>query len=340
MFCTTLCICVVKGYAQTDNCLTQLKDAGTGYDQGNYDDAIKLLISTIDECSLDKPDQIQAYKLLIMCYISVDNLEAADKAAGQIMKINPNYTPDKFKDDPKLIALFKKFGPVPTFSIGICGGANIPFEKTINQYSVVYPNGQAPASYKTKPGFQMGLQAEKRVFDNFWIQLGFSYRSSSYTHKLYDVDSQTINYSERLTYFDVPLSVKYYFRFHRVIPYLQAGAYFSFLSNALSTTTSGDQKDIIDRTALRNTLQTGYFGCAGLGYSVKSFMVFLDLRYIVFPENVNKAGTRYDDQVNLYKYYYIDDDFRLNNMQVNIGASYNLSYKNVRVKRAGKDKNK
>jgi len=319
-------------HAQTDTCITHLKDASNNYDEGNYDDAIGLLKSTLDICSLDKPDKIQAYKLLIMCYIAVDNLEAADKAAGQIMKINPDYTPDKFKDDPKLIALFRKFRPVPVFSIGISGGVNIPFEHTINQYSVVYPNGQAPASYKTKPGFQLGLQAERRAYKDFWVELGCSYRNSSYKHTLYDVDSQTVNYSEKLTYFDVPLSLKYYFPLHRLTPYVQAGAYFSFLTNALSTTTSGDQKDIIDRIALRNTYQTGYFGCLGVGYTIKNFMLFVNVRYIVFPENVNKAGTRYDDQVNLFKYYYVDDDFTLNNMQINAGASFNLSYKNVRVK--------
>lgn len=332
LMCTVLCITAQALYAQKDNCLAHLKEANTSYDQANYDEAINLLKKTIQECSLDKPDKIQAYKLLIMCYIAIDKLEEADKAAGQIMKINPNFTPDKFKDDAKLIAIFRKFSPIPTFSIGVSGGINIPFEKTVNQYSVVYPDGQAPASYKTKMGFQLGLQGERRAYKDFWVALGFSYRSSSYQHTLNNVDSQTINYSEKLTYIDFPLSVKYYFPLQRLRPYVQAGAYFTFLSNALSTTTSGDQKDIINRTSLRNTFQAGYFGCAGLSYTIKSFVLFADIRYIGYPDNVNKAGTRYNDEVNLFKYYYIDDDFRLNNMQVNVGAAFNISYKNVIVK--------
>jgi hypothetical protein len=332
LLCTVFCMSNPGAFAQTDTCVTHLKDASNNYDQGNFDAAIVLLKNTVEHCSLDKADKIQAYKLLIMCYLSVDNLEAADKAAGHIMKINPNYTPDKFKDDPKLIALFKKFRPEPNFAIGISAGINIPFEHTVHAYSVVYPDGQALESYKTKTGFQLGLQMERRAYKDLWVQAGFSFRSSAYQHTLFNVDSSDIHYSEKLTYLDFPLSLKYYFPAHRVMPYLQAGVYFSFLSNALSTTTREDQKDIINRTALRNTSDIGYFGCAGLGYNVKSFMLFFDVRYIVFPDDVNKAGTRYNDQVNLFKYYYLDNDFKLDNMQFNIGASYILSYKNVRVK--------
>jgi hypothetical protein len=325
-----ICINATKGHAQTDSCITHLKDAGNNYDQGNYDDAIVLLKRTIDNCSLDKTDRIQAYKLLIMSYISVDNLEAVDKAAGEIMKISPDYAPDKFKDDPKLIALFKKFKPVPTFAIGLSGGMNLPFERTINQYSVVYPGGQAQASYKMKPGFQLGLKAEKRAYKNFWAEIGFSYRSTTYQHTLFNVESSTIRYSEELRYIDIPLSVKYYFPGKKVMPYLQAGVDLALLSGALSTTTNADQKDIVNRSAMRNASQTGYFGCAGISYKIKGFRLFFDARYIVFPENVNKAGTRYEDPINLYKYYYLDDDLTLNNMQFNAGAAFILSYKNVR----------
>jgi len=332
LFSAVMCFSADIGYGQMDTCITNLKDASNNYDQGNFDDAIAVLKNTIAHCPLDKGDQIQAYSLLILCYVSVDNLEAADAAAEKVMKINPNYTPDKFKDDSKLINVFKKFSPEPMFSIGVAGGVNIPFEKTINQYSVVYPNGQAPASYKAKTGFQMGLQAERRVCNNLWVEIGGSYRSTGYQHILNDVEGEQINYSEKLTYFDVPLCLKYYFAFSRFQPYVQAGAYFSFLTTALSTTNNGVDKDIINRISLRNTYQTGAFGAVGASYMVKSFLLFCDIRYIIFPENVNKAGSRYNDEVNLFKYYYVDDDFRLNNIQFNAGVSFFLRYKNVRKK--------
>ena len=87
--------------AQIDSCITYLKNANTSYDQRDFDGAIKLLNQAISNCNLDRADKIQAHKLLAMSYLGIDNLESADKEAEVIMKINPNYAPDKFKDDPK-----------------------------------------------------------------------------------------------------------------------------------------------------------------------------------------------------------------------------------------------
>jgi len=324
--------CALCSFAQTDSCVAHLKDAGTLYDQGNYDEAIDLLESTIHDCDLNKTDRIGAYKLLILCYIPIDNLEGADAAAEKIMKLNPNYTPDKFRDNAGLIRLFQKYKPHPVFSVGINGGINMPFIGQGQQYSVVYPNGEAPESYGTNTGFQLGIQVERRIYKGLWGALGLNYRSSSYQHTLFDVDSATIHYSEKLSYFEFPLYLKYYFQAGHFRPYLEAGVYASFLSSALSTTTSdlSNQKDIINRMPLRNITHIGYMGAAGIGYAIKSFLVFADVRYVNFPGNVNKADARYADEVNLFKYYYIDNDFRLNNLQLGIGASFMLSYKNSR----------
>jgi hypothetical protein len=36
--------------------------------------------------------------------------------------------------------------------------------------------------------------------------------------------------------------------------------------------------------------------------------------------------------VNTFKYYYVDDDFRLDYLQINVGVSYAISYRNQIVK--------
>jgi opacity protein-like surface antigen len=137
---------------------------------------------------------------------------------------------------------------------------------------------------------------------------------------------------EHLDYLDVPLSLKYYILNSPLTPYGQIGADFSWLLKALSTTSRDAESDLVDRTDLRTSYMTGLFGAAGVSYAFKGFCVFADFRYIYFHDLVNKEGTRYADEVNLYKYYYIDDDFRMNNLQVNVGASYVLNYSLKKVK--------
>lgn len=329
----TMSLNVLVVMAQMDTCITNLKNAGTEYDNGNYDQAITLLNNTLKRCPLSKQDQLQVSKLLILCYLSIDDLEAADNTAAAIMKIDPNFTTDKFKDDPRLSSLFAKYKPEPKLAVAISGGANWPVIDVVQSYSIVHADdAEGLDSYSSKPGYQFHAAVEKRVFKSLWAEVDFQFRSTNYHHTLDSVQNSTIHYSENLTSFDFPVSVKYYFLQGTIKPYLEAGIDFSFLSRALSTTSLDDQTDLVDRTAFRNKTSIGYFGGAGLRYSTKAFGVFGNIRYILFPDLVNKEGTRYADDINLYKYYYVDDDFKMNNLQFNIGISYILSYKISKVK--------
>jgi hypothetical protein len=324
---------VIDSNAQTDSCITYLKTANSNYEQRDFDGAIKLLQTALLRCNLDRSDEIQAHKLLALSYLAIDNLETADKEAETIIKIEPNYSADKFKDDPKYSALFEKFRPVPVFRVGFMVGANRVFTSVDNYYSIVHDDAVASqySTYNDKYGFQLGLSAEYRAIKNFWIELQGQFRKSKYEHILTEVEGTTVNYSEVLSYIDAPLSIKYYFIEKDISPYIEGGATFSFLTNALGTTTRDDVKDLVNRTDYRNTFMVGYFAGIGGAFKIKSFNLFANIRYTIFNDNVNKEGTLYSDPINVFKYYYIDDDFSMNNLQFSIGGSYTLSYNNRKV---------
>ncbi len=319
--------------AQTDTCITNLKNASNNYDYGNYDFSISVLNATIKGCNLSKAELIQANKLLLLCYLRIDNLEAANETANAIMKIDPTYMPDKFRDDPNLTALFEKFKPQPTMAISISGGLNFPVIKVEKTYSVVHAD-DAPglAYYEATLGYQIKAGLEKRLYQNLWLEANFEFRNTGYKHTLDSVQGSTIYYSEKLNYFDFPVTAKYYFLNGSIKPYLQAGVDFSFLARSLGTTNREGEMDLVDRTSLRNNFTLGLTGAAGISYSIKSFRLFGNFSYTYFSDLVNKEGTRYADEINLYKYYYVDDDFRMNNIQVNVGLLYNLTYKRTKLK--------
>ncbi len=327
-------IATQKSNAQNDSCAVKLKNASLGYDQGDYDGAIKLLQSALDQCSLDKSEKIEANKLLILSYFKIDNLEAADNSAADIMKIDPYYKPDKFKDDPRLSSLFDKYQPTPSLRIGFTAGINRTTIDVENYYSIVHNDADAEkfSEYNSKTGFQLGITAEYRAFRKIWVEIGGTFRQSQYEHILNDVENTTVTYSEKMSYFDVPLSVKYYLMEKTINPYVFAGASFSFMTNALGTSERDDQKDLVNRTDYRNTLMTGIHGGAGVSYRMKGLQLFAGLQYVYFPENANKEGTRYADLTNVFKYYYLDNDFRIDNWQINLGVNYTISYKNQVIK--------
>jgi hypothetical protein len=159
--------------AQTDSCIIQLKSAGSSFDQDHFDQTIAILNATLKNCNLSKSDQIDANKLLILSYLAIDNLEAADKSAATIMKIDPKYKPDQFKDDPKLSALFDKYKPEPTLLAGISGGMNWPSINVEKTYSVVHGDDDPNlGSYELEIRYQLGAQIEQRVYQNLWAELG------------------------------------------------------------------------------------------------------------------------------------------------------------------------
>lgn len=325
--------------AQTDTCAINMKNAGTAYEQGSYDNAIKLLKRVITYCDLGKDEKIAADKLLILSYLAVDNLEAANSTAAEIMKINPNYKPDKFKDDPKLSTIFDKYIPTPQITIGIFGGFNIPFIHVVNTFAIVHPDDETGlASYTTKIGYQFGLRGEYRCWEDLWAEVGVMYRQSGYQHILDSVEGETVTYDETMTYFDIPVSAKYYFLHKKIHPYIKAGINFLFINEATATTSRGTSgssdysSDLVSRTSYRTASMIGYSGGAGLSYRLKSFQFFAEISYSWFPTWVDKASTRFSDALNVWKYYYIDDDFNMNNMQVNVGSSYIITYKNKKAK--------
>lgn len=325
---------IKKVSAQTDSCILYLKTANSNYELRDFDGAIKLLQRAISRCNLDKADNMQAHKLLALAYLSIDNLEMADKEAQTIMKLNPNYAPDKFKDEPKYSALFTKFTPEPVFRFGIYTGFNKSILNGKNYYSISHLNAEEAeknTKYEGKSGFQIGAGLEYRAYKNLWVSLQGQFRRSNYNNTLSNVENTTIYYSEKMSYIDVPLSAKYFIPVGKISPYIEVGAAFSFLTNALGTTTRDDTKDIVNRIDYRNTSMVGYFGGLGLNYNIKSINVFGNFRYQINNKNVNKENTRYADLVNVFKYYYVDNDFTMNNWQVNVGLMYNLAYKNRRL---------
>ena len=319
---------IQNAVAQTDSCNSYLKTAAANYEQRDFDGAIKLLQTAVSTCDLDNDDELQAHKLLALSYLAIDNLEAADKEAETIIQKNPNYAPDRFKDDPKYSALFEKFESVPVLSIGITAGLNRSFIHIANMYSIVHDDhAENLGEYNSKTGFQLGATVKYNVYKDFGLELGGVFRQSEYEHVLFNVENTNVNFSEVLNYIDVPVSVNYSLMNGQVSPYVEAGAAFSFLTNALSTSTRDNNKDLVSRTDYRNKFAVGYFGGAGVEYKIKSFHVFANVRYTFVDKYINKAGTRYSDEVNVFKYYYIDDDFSMNGLQIRLGVSYNVTYK-------------
>jgi tetratricopeptide (TPR) repeat protein len=122
VFIFILATATAQVYAQADSCILKLKNAATFFDEGNYDNTIQLLKSALGKCNLDREDKFQAYKLLALSYIRVDNLEEADNTAAAIMKMDPYYKPINSGRIPRCRHCLKSTAPRPLSGFHLAAG--------------------------------------------------------------------------------------------------------------------------------------------------------------------------------------------------------------------------
>lgn len=315
---------------QIDPCITKLQSADQKYEAGLFDEAILILKDVLANCNLSKNDKFTAHRILLLANLDIDELENAENSANTIMKLNPNYEPDKLRERADYIAIFSKYKPTPIFNIGIQFGLNSNQINTIKTYSILYDNdAEELANYESQLGFQVGLNAQYKMYKSFWIELGGQFRSSTYLNTLFNIENTTINYSETLNYLDFPLSGKYYFLSSKFRPFISLGIQASFLNSALGELSREEFSDIVNRKIQRNQFNLGYFGGLGLSYTSKSLNYQLGARYVAFPGQLNKSGTRYENISTVFKYYYIDNDFGMNLFEVFLSVGYSIKYKNL-----------
>jgi opacity protein-like surface antigen len=316
--------------AQIDPCVSSLKEANQKYEEGWFDESVAILESSLADCELSKTERIAAYKLLILNYLGIDNIEKAEASTAAIMKIDPNYEADKVQDPTEVILLFKKYKPSEELKIRFSGGPNFSQVTASEVYPVTSTADESDLSnYESKTGYQFALTLEKRLYKALWLQGGLGYRNVSYSNTLTNIENRSINYSEKLGYLDVPLMAKYYFREDRFTPYAQAGVAFSFLNSALGELSRDNVSDLVDRKNQRNTFNIGYVIGGGASYRIKNLSFQAGVNYMYAPANLPKEGTRYDNVDLVFKYYYLDNDFAMNNWQIDLGITYNLVYKNT-----------
>lgn len=317
--------------AQNTSCITKLKDAGLLIEEGRNDEAIDILRDALDNCNYKDEDQIQAHKALILAYFEIDDLESADASAAAIMRINPNYKADRLRDPDEMIALFDKYKPKAMLRVGVFGGINSSFAEASATYSIVTEDDTPDlANYESETGFQIGVNAEYRLWKELWVSTGLAFRRTSYSNSIPDVEDRTIFYREDLNYFDVPLGLNYYFTQSNLKPYLSLGGQVSFLTSAVGELSRDDISDLVDRNVQREEIMFGFFGGAGVSYQNGNLAFRLGVNYTLYPQDVNKEGTRYENLESIFRYYYLDNDFTLDLLQINAGVTYNLGFKTSR----------
>ena len=240
--------------------------------------------------------------------------------------------------------------------VGVRGGVNFSSATSQKSYSVFsytkdLANGGNVKNYNTYtlPGLQFGFSVAYEFLKGLSVNVlpsyasyRFSYDNSYNWHDSEDPNKQvTTNYNieTRLQYIELPLTFKYELSKGAFKPYIQAGGYYSFLTDALkkANTTGIDQASgsdseinvtelsvgINDRTKKANY---GIIGGAGFTYNVGNARIGLEINYHYGLQNLDNGEMKYIDNQLISGSYDVSDDYSLNSLEISMQVIIHLKF--------------
>jgi hypothetical protein len=247
-------------------------------------------------------------------------------------------------DPMEFVYLLESYKTSSTYSLNVFFGPNFSNQRIKESYSTL-DNNQTTFSDKSGTGFQIGFGASRNMWKSVNLNIAVFYSSHSYSQveetgiNIENTDFQFVKVSvtEKLKKIDVPLSFTYDFGKGNLRYYTRLGGIMGLVTKStLSPQRSHPSSETISENNLdiqmhRSKYYYGLLAGAGLQYKVPHGYLALDLRYQFGLQNMVVNNERYSLSRLWTRYFYIDNDFYLDYLSINVG--YYLSIYQSRKKR-------
>lgn len=329
--------------AQQKDCAVNLREAQNQFEMGQ----VQLVPGLILDClksGFTPEEKIQAYKVLINAYIFDDNMAQAEIYTLEFMRKYPEY--EVVATDPsEFTNLLDEFNNDPRSSIGLGGGLNFSQVRVIRDFGVnsffvetAEVGAKNEGNYNSSgSGFQAGLIYNINLGPNLEISLEPMIIKNTFEFEHRPFDFAFVEYSEDQLRIDFPISLIWVFKSHgKLDPYVRLGGKTSNLISAKSDSkrsydntgfvafedVTGAGLEINDNRRINN--YWAVFG-GGFRYKIPRAYFFVDIRYNLGLVNQVNMSSRNDGMnENIWLYYYMEDDFLLDDISISFGVSKTL----------------
>ncbi|MBL0744320.1 porin family protein [Chryseolinea lacunae] len=340
-----LLACHGKILAQ-DECELTLSRALEEFNEGHLYGIPGMLSGCIEKNQNSEWRQ-RAYLLLAETYLLLEDPLGAEQSYLNVLRANPEFVPDQNRDPIDLVYLSKKFTATPIFSFWAQAGPNVSPVRVIHDVSI---GGEAGTKqkYNLKLGYQGGAGFDFNYNERISVSAGLNFTSTVFKHttqNLFGQNKDIVEMVDRQSWLTVPIAIKYCDDVGKIRPY----GFIGFSVQAMITdkasikifnrdsklgeelSSSDKQSPSLNFKDKRQTFNQSLFVGGGVRYKYKLDYFFVDLKYSLGFRNVVSADHRYDDIT--YRWTYVDDDFRLDNLTLSIGYVHPF-YKPRKLKHA------
>ena len=321
-------------HAQLTSCAQTLRLARSTYEQGRLHEIPELLTRCLEN-GFSQQEKVEAYKLLCLAYIYLEEPAKADEAMLNLLRTDHYFEINQTTDPAEFIALYRTFRTHPIYRLGVNVGANA---SQPNVVSYVPANG---GTSKYSPGitFQAGVAVEVPLNKKLTIdtELNFILKTFKYENKVTyneiatgDPRNFTIIGKENQTWVTLPVILQYRVLESKFNPYVGIGASLDYLLGATNKfSRTKEQAASLDEQSLslndyRNRVNASAILALGAKMKVTGGFAFLEVRG-------SYGLTKLNDTADIYALYaktlptggYVDGIFKMNTLSVTLGYVYN-----------------
>lgn len=332
----------MAAFGQDANCVQTLRLAQSTYEQGRLHELPGLLAGCLKSGFTDE-EKRQAYLLLTMSYIYLEEPEEADGAMLKLLQTDHFFEPDDDVHPAEFISLYNKFRTKSLFRAGLALGPTLNMASVITDYSAGQAAGGS-GKYSPRPGFQIGLVFEKDILERgsekpplltlapeFNLALrGYSYSGTPFMDEDGVEPAATQEFIAKIQRFELNPLVKLNLKKSKWNPFIVAGPGVNYLTK--NTFSGGNTKwtneagavSGADLDIFKNTGKTiSLSGIVGVGVRIRFGGLYgtFDVRWRQDVSNFINTSQRNIPEVQ-FDYAYPTDDFRLSTFSINLGVQY------------------
>jgi hypothetical protein len=327
------------------SCGFKWKEAQKKYEAGLLQEVPPLLLPCL-AAGFTKSEKIQAYRLLILTYIFLDEQDLSEKYMNELLVFEPDYLTDKELDPVEYRNLFEKFKVNPVFSYGFLLGGNLTSARLVNDFGVANME-TSPSTYQAGYGFHVGLSSDFLLSKKLLFNSEIYFDINGFKNSDKVLPSSRTDVSESDIFIKLPLTIKYMIGKKKLKYFVRAGVGISYLLTSSATmvrvNTESNQNDFagpsISMKSQRNALNSFAILGGGIHYKMGYGYLIIDARYNFGLSNLSKSSERYSNQNGISNsflsqispYGYVDNDFSLNNISLSAGYLFTI-YKIKKVK--------
>lgn len=317
------------GFAQNNPCIEKLKTATRAYDEGRVNEVAAHLKECLEQ--LNKERRKEAYKLLVLSYMYLDEVDNVTKYMKKYLKLTRKLTKQKVRYEgmTEFERVYRKYNTDPVFWYGISLGATYNKAKaTKTCLPVGFTN---PGKYTPASGTLVGLMFGISLSHSVWLGTELNYDLQQFGYVSTNASTE-VSIVEKRHLLRVPVYARYFLRNHwkKIRPFVSLGFWGNHLllsqTKFHQTNAVGQQTQSFDMMNHRARWEAGAMLGVGVLLKIKNIGILsLDFRYKPGFTNIVKPNQRLEQPG------YKDDDMMVNVFSVSLG--FCLPVYNVQMKK-------